>query len=219
MNRNSFRIEAATLQLARDGSLLPFLVPPSDERSKVRLLLLAVFSSRIRWEVAGKIVDSVIASLDRLGPDAFYRQQPASLRILTAGHRYPQRATELLAKLLKNDGRAIREALSVADSGRPIQDARRQLISCVPGLGPKQSSLFLRTIGRGQQIAILDSHVVGFMNTVRLMSCPVPPATLQAYEVVESTFLRYADHRRVSADALDLAAWLVMRTQRGVIKS
>jgi len=90
--------------------------------------------------------------------------------------------------------------------------ARKLLVERASGIGPKQASLFLRNIGYANDLAILDSHVLRFMDFVKLASgAPNSIANLQAYERTESKLRGYSERREIDMSSLDTAIWIVMR--------
>ena len=91
-------------------------------------------------------------------------------------------------------------------------DARRGVIDKAHGIGPKQASMFLRNVGYSNELAILDSHVLRFMNFIGLIDeVEANIATIRRYEHTESKFLNYAYKIGWSAGLLDQAVWIVMR--------
>ncbi len=110
-------------------------------------------------------------------------------------------------------GHSIR---SILDSSCGSHDARERLISATLGIGPKQSSLFLRNVGYAQDLAILDSHVMTYMNLLDLTSTSIKEVSkLATYEVVEKRLTEYSQRLDVSLPNLDTAIWVVMRVFNG----
>ena len=214
MSPDFYRIEVATLELARSSNILSFLSQPECDDARVEHLLLAVISSRVRWEVAQNIVGRLIDCFRVENNWHSYDVSASTLRSITAGHRHPVRTARWISELLADDGRLAKEAVQVAVSNLPLKLIRRKLIEIVPGLGPKQSSLLLRNLGRGQHLAVLDRHIMRFMSILGLTNSADPPSSMNTYEQIEEAFLTYAGHRNVVADALDMAAWIVMRSAR-----
>lgn len=90
--------------------------------------------------------------------------------------------------------------------------ARIHLTKIIVGMGPKQSSLFLRNIGYADDLAILDKHVLDYMYALRISRrCFKAIPTLGFYEKIENKLLCYANSLRVSMSVLDTAIWVVMR--------
>jgi N-glycosylase/DNA lyase len=98
----------------------------------------------------------------------------------------------------------VRAILQNSNSVRAGRDA---LAAQVAGWGLKEASHFLRNIGLGADVAILDRHILR-----RLASCGViatVPASLtkSAYHETENSMAAFAQAEAVPLDALDLVFW------------
>ncbi len=93
------------------------------------------------------------------------------------------------------------------DRFRAPEETRAWLASEVDGLGFKEASHFLRNIGRGDGLAILDRHIL--RNLVRHRVVPrVPPSlTRERYLSIEAKMNRFADAVGIPSAALDLLFW------------
>jgi N-glycosylase/DNA lyase len=101
------------------------------------------------------------------------------------------------------------------ESSNDIRDTRRRLALEVSGLGPKQASLFLRNIGYAAHVAVLDIHVLTYMNWVGLTETlmrSVP--TLRKYEALENAFMEHAYSFGYTPDRFDLAVWVVVKVAK-----
>lgn len=88
-----------------------------------------------------------------------------------------------------------------------------RLMALVTGLGPKQASMFLRNTGHTLELAVLDRHVLVFMDLLGL--APLPKAlTLAEYLRREAVFAGFADRLGHSVGHVDWAVWFVMRAAR-----
>jgi len=104
---------------------------------------------------------------------------------------------------------------SFLEGSRDIRDARRRLALEVSGLGPKQASLFLRNIGYAACVAILDIHVLTYMNWVGLTETPLRSiSTVKKYEALEDAFIEHAYSYGYTPDRFDLAVWVVVRVAK-----
>lgn len=85
--------------------------------------------------------------------------------------------------------------------------ARAWLVREVDGLGWKESSHFLRNIGRGDGLAILDRHIL--RNLVRLGVIPALPTSLtgRRYLEIEDRMTRFSVRLGIPMAALDLLFW------------
>ena len=89
----------------------------------------------------------------------------------------------------------------------PPPAARAWLVREVDGLGLKEASHFLRNIGRGHGLAILDRHIL--RNLVRHGVIARVPRSLtpRRYLEIEGRMRRFADTVGVPLAALDLLFW------------
>ena len=83
------------------------------------------------------------------------------------------------------------------------------------GLGQKEASHFLRNVGYGSRLAILDVHVLTLMRELGLLPGKLVatdgtvkrPANLEQYREVERILEDWAGKVGIPMDALDLALW------------
>lgn len=188
-----------------------------------RELVACILGSRVRFEVAH-------SALERIGRRGLFGEPRRSTQFEQYEHdivgalceargertqgRYPffrLRANQirLAAERLYGCHKTIRAFL---DNSPDVLDVRRRLATEVSGLGPKQASLFLRNIGYSTQVAVLDVHVLTYMNWVGLTEVPIKSvATLRKYEALEVIFIDHAYSFGYAPDRFDLAVWVVLR--------
>jgi N-glycosylase/DNA lyase len=162
-----------------------------------RNVLLCAVSSSVRWEIAVRIVNAL--------------EQRVPVSIAVSCHRYPGVTAARIDALQRERvgyRRMLRHALDSSDHPRSL---RKAIVDELPGFGPKQSSMLLRNLGRGQEIAILDRHILLYLRLVGVLDSHLPPTGLRGYERIERAFLDYASAKSVRADFLDLAIWSTMR--------
>jgi hypothetical protein len=210
-----FVLESVARELAQDIAVASPFTASNNEGNILRQVMLSIFSSRLRWETACIIVDELVMLMEHQGRplsmSSVEALSPLLIRAILSQHRHPRRAEGFFMALIRDENHILRCAIdSIARPDTP-QEIRRLLIDRVPGLGPKQSSLLLRNLGMGQNLAVLDRHVLRFMQLIGIVDRIHVVAGLAQYEKIENVFLEYAKHRRLPADALDLAVWIVMR--------
>lgn len=107
----------------------------------------------------------------------------------------------LLAK--KNYSSILEKINSVKDS----YELREWLVENVRGIGWKESSHFLRNIGRGNGLAILDRHILE--NLVQLDVIDKMPRHMsrRQYLDIEASVLEYSNSLGIAAEELDLLLW------------
>ncbi len=95
---------------------------------------------------------------------------------------------------------------------KTAREARRSVVTVGVGIGPKQASLFLRNIGFTDELAILDIHLLRFMNLLGLIDRTIRTvSSIRKYEIMEKHLLNYAKRVGYSLGCVDQAIWIVMR--------
>ncbi len=188
-----------------------------------RELVACVLGSRVRFEAAHAAVermDKMKLLTNRRRSRRFDKYEEDTVTALSGGYPfYRIRAKQIrrAAERLYGSSGSIREFLDDAHDSR---DARRRLASEVPGLGPKQASLFLRNIGYATHIAVLDVHVLTYMSWVGLTKEIVKSiSTVRKYEMIEDSFIEHSYSFGYTPDCFDLAVWVVVKVAKEEYKS
>lgn len=128
-------------------------------------------------------------------------------------YRFPKARSQQLAKA--RDAIAERSLLERLSKFSDPKRVRKQLVKDISGLGPKQASMFLRNIGRCYDLAILDTHVLRFMDVKNLLFLKKTKInTVKAYERTERIVVNYANELGYPAGYMDWAIWVTMRAAR-----
>lgn len=91
-------------------------------------------------------------------------------------------------------------------------EAREWLVKNMPGLGPKQASMFLRNSGTTYELAILDRHVLNYMSLIGMYNeSEKSISSKKKYLHYEKLLSEYADGLNCKIGLLDWAIWVVMR--------
>jgi N-glycosylase/DNA lyase len=88
-------------------------------------------------------------------------------------------------------------------------DARDFVMSEFSGLGPKQASMFLRNIGYGNSLAVIDSHVAWTVEVV--FGIPDGNKNWKKYLETEQALRYFADGIDLTVAALDVILWSASR--------
>jgi N-glycosylase/DNA lyase len=192
---------------------------PRPEQELWRTLLTCVLSSQVPYSVATAAAEASLTvvtesgkggGIDRALIDILSKPLPCGRR-----YRFPELKGRQIATTharLKGEGLALSDI--VADTS-PDHHLRQRLMVLVDGFGPKQSSMFLRDIGRSMSLAVLDRHVLEFMD--RLGLAPMPKSRgigLAEYFRREQIFARFAERLGFSVGCVDWAVWIAMRAAR-----
>lgn len=204
--------------------------PPSWSRMTEddlwRELVACILGSRVRFEVAYSALERMERRrllCERRRSSRFQQYEQDVMEALCGRgspgepNRYPffrVRSNQIrqAAERVYENGDTLRSFL---DSSRDIRDARRRLALEVSGLGPKQASLFLRNTGYATHVAVLDIHVLTYMNWVGLTETPlISISTMRKYEALEDAFIEHAYSFGYPPDRFDLAIWVVVRVAK-----
>ncbi|MBU1855152.1 MAG: DNA lyase, partial [Nanoarchaeota archaeon] len=94
-------------------------------------------------------------------------------------------------------------------------EAREILVCTCMGIGYKQASLFLRNIYYSQNLAILDTHVLRYMDLMGLFENKCNKTiTKNDYSLYEKQLMNYSNQINTTLSKLDVAIWVVMRVVR-----
>ncbi|KAB2881554.1 hypothetical protein F9K33_00410 [bacterium] len=224
------KIHETVLKVCEEARKLVGQIPPLENESELLSeLVLCILSSQEKYEAASAAMISLnkknILRIPNNEVDFF---EIKSQLIAAMGEpiyfnyenkRYSRRLRffvkkgEHILKTLENiylNNLTIKKILSCAEDTR---DARKKIIDCCCGLGPKQASMFLRNIGYYSEFAVLDKHVFNFMKITGLTyNSLTSVATLSKYEELENKLRSYATTYNVALLHLDLAIWVTMRT-------
>lgn len=107
---------------------------------------------------------------------------------------------------VKNHRLRIKQIISRFSSTFELRD---YLVKNVRGMGYKEASHFLRNIGLGDNIAILDRHILRAMKDVGMIKEVQKTLTKTQYTEIEKKFLSFARKQRISPAELDLYLWFL----------
>ncbi|MEZ5617526.1 MAG: hypothetical protein R3E40_04520 [Rhodocyclaceae bacterium] len=179
-----------------------------------RELVACVLGSQVRFETAVSALDKLkTAGLlkcswwRKIKDEGFEREV---YDCLSRGYRFPRARAKQLAGA--RDALAKKSLTIRLSEGVSPRAMRVDLIDAIPGLGPKQASMFLRNIGWSVELAILDTHVLRFMELKQLLTtAPNNIGSIAGYERAEHIAIKYADSYGEPVGYVDVAIWATMR--------
>ncbi|CCG56140.1 N-glycosylase/DNA lyase [Brachyspira pilosicoli WesB] len=104
----------------------------------------------------------------------------------------------------------LRERIDDAIKNDSIVSLRNKLAKEVKGYGLKEASHFLRNIGFGQKIAILDRHIMRVMSKLDILPESMTPKTSLTknnYMSCESNLVEYSKKEKIPMEYLDFVFW------------
>ncbi|MEI0581371.1 transcriptional regulator [Brachyspira pilosicoli] len=104
----------------------------------------------------------------------------------------------------------LRERIDDAIKNDSIVSLRNELAKEVKGYGLKEASHFLRNIGFGQKIAILDRHIMRVMSKLDILPESMTPKTSLTknnYMSCEANLVEYSKKEKIPMEYLDFVFW------------
>jgi N-glycosylase/DNA lyase len=89
----------------------------------------------------------------------------------------------------------------------PPLELREYLVKNIKGLGWKEASHFLRNIGRGKDVAILDRHILRKMRDLNIINQIPDRISKKSYLEMEEKLKAFSGKIKISMDQLDLLLW------------
>lgn len=112
---------------------------------------------------------------------------------------------ELREKMTDESGKIITR--DFFDSIKTVEEKREWIVSNIKGMAYKEAGHFLRNVGFGSDVAILDRHIL--RNLVRLEIINEIPKTLtkKYYLEIEEKMKKFCELANIKMDELDLLLW------------
>ena len=186
-------------------------------------LVCCVLSSQVKFELSQEVTQNLkrngLLGLELL--DYLYEGRLGDLLrspVMVDGrfikYRFPNTKAKQIAAARENiygSGVGLRELLGKYTEPSELRTA---LVKFVPGLGMKQASMYLRNVSNSFELAVIDSHVLKYMNVMNMVK-KVPSTVSKAqYLVKENMLTEHAEKFGYPVGCVDYAIWIVMRVAR-----
>lgn len=196
------------------------------ERELVHELSLCILGSGVRYEMAVSYATAITSSkcLNKRSLNNSVRLERDISSILNGEvesywggksykrYRYPNIRASYIFKSYYNITREFGSLRRLLSGGCSPSEIRRAIVRKCPGIGPKQASHFLKNVGYSDELAVLDRHIVKYMELAKSASVSIYQlGRLDKYEDVESQYIDAVKDFKYSIAIIDQAMWFVMR--------
>lgn len=196
------------------------------ERELTHELVLCILGSGVRYEVAVSYAVAINKNrcLSKMNTKKESQIEKSISSVLNGSvesfwggklykkYRYPNlRATYISRSYynIVNEFCSLKSFLSKSGSASKL---RRELVRICPGIGPKQASHFLKNVGYSDELAIIDTHIIKYMEmTYNISAKNYQLGTIDKYEHVESLYINAVKSFNYPVAIVDQAMWFVMR--------
>lgn len=110
------------------------------------------------------------------------------------------------ARNLFSDGNKL-NVKKLVDSSEDPHKLREWLVENVNGIGMKEASHFLRNIGIGNDLAILDTHILKNLKKYGVIEDVPKNLNKKKYLEIENRMKKFAEDTGIPIDELDLLLW------------
>lgn len=160
-------------------------------------------------QTKARVADAAIKKL--VGTDALYSAGASEIEkaLLWAGvrfHRNKSRYIVLAREMFcKNGYCAVLEILPKNESRQ--REMRDFVAENVLGIGKKEAGHFLRNVGHGSNLAILDRHILKNLENAGVIGAIPRSLTHKKYEEIEKKMERFCGKNKIPMHHLDLLFW------------
>jgi len=224
-----FKLEDTVLKVSAEAKVLIPEMPAIKEEGKLLSeLTLCILSSQEKYEVALAMMKTLrdkniltiprkIAEVKKIETEVKkILRTPVSFsineRIYLRRIRFYHTKGSYIVNTIKNIYTNNLSLCDIISKSSSYEETRRNIIYYSCGIGPKQASMFLRNIGFYSEFAVLDKHILDYMELMGLMCNSISRfSDIVSYQKIETKLKSYADSVNVNLLHLDLAIWTTMR--------
>lgn len=151
------------------------------------------------------ICDRAVAEIEK--KNLFFRGSLKDIKPCLRGVRFPNKKAEYLIAaraLFKNGGLArIKDKIDIKDSF----ETRDWLVKNIKGFGYKEASHFLRNIGLGRGLAILDRHILKNLKKYGIIEGIPASLNKKTYLEIENRMKVFFKKLDIPVEEIDLLFW------------
>lgn len=225
-----FKLEDTVFQVSKEAkAIVPNIPVMKDERKLLSEVILCILSSQDKYEIALAATKYLTENILTEIPKTISQLKKLKLKICNAlnqpfifSHngkiysrkiRFGVKKAGYIVSTIENIYLNSLTIEQILKQSKCRDDTRLNIIKYCSGLGPKQASMFLRNIGYHSEFAVLDKHIIDYMQLMGLVDiCGY--SCISSYKRIEARLRSYADTNKVSLLHLDLAIWTTMRVYK-----
>ncbi len=157
-------------------------------------LLTPQSKAKVCWKAVEKMKDSGV----------LYKGSAEEIEPYLKGVRFYRTKAKRIVKARKKFYGKIRKTVESFDNVKKLRDF---LVKNVDGYGYKEASHFLRNIGFGKHLAILDRHILKNLKELGVIDEVPKSMTRKRYLEIEEKMKEFCERVGIPMDHLDLVLW------------
>ncbi|MBN1391044.1 MAG: N-glycosylase/DNA lyase [Candidatus Thermoplasmatota archaeon] len=173
-----------------------------DEKRALNELLFCILTPQSRAQVCWGAIEEM-ACTDVLFKGN-YEEVLEAVRFVRFKYKKARYLIEARGRFM--EGGNIHLLEFIRETGDPLK-VRDRLVKDIKGLGYKEASHFLRNIGLGERMTILDRHILRILSRAEVIERVPTSMTNRRYLEIEQEMIRFAETVEIPVSHLDLVMW------------
>lgn len=165
-------------------------------------LAFCICTPQSRATICWKAISSL--TKDRLLLEGDVEKIRPFLNVVRFGDKKATYIIEARDSFTENGELRIKEKI---ESFRDVPELREWLVENIKGLGYKEASHFLRNIGLGKDLAILDVHILKNLKELKIIEKEPKSLTKRNYLDIENKMKNFSKEINIPMEELDLLLW------------
>jgi len=191
----------------------------SSENKLWEELVCCILSSQVKFELSQAVTENIKRNglLDLKKFDSYgvrlgkILNTPVMINNRPVKYRFPNTKAKQIATARDNIYGNNISLRGMLDKYSEPSKLRVALVNLVPGLGMKQASMYLRNISHSFELAVIDAHVLRYMNILNLVKKASSTISKTQYLIKENLLTKYVKKFGYPVGCVDYAIWIVMR--------
>ncbi len=164
-------------------------------------LVFCLLTPQSKAKMANRVVENLKSKNLLFSDDWFLISNEASLV------RFKNNKAKYIIEARKKIGDSNIENLLKFIDENDILKSRERLVANIKGFGYKEASHFLRNIGLGETIAILDRHILKNLKKYSVINEIPKSLDKKRYLEIEELLMKFSDDLKIPAVELDFVFW------------
>ncbi|MCK4524190.1 N-glycosylase/DNA lyase [candidate division WOR-3 bacterium] len=172
-----------------------------DERETISEMIFCILTPQSKAKVCWSCIDNLTANED------IEKINKEQIKSYIKPIRFYNNKTEYIFELIEKIKEGLINIPDIFNSRNNIQETRDMLVKNIKGYGYKECSHFLRNIGMGENIAILDRHIL--RNLLLFDVIPIMPSSINGkkYIEIEDRMRNFTEKLNIPMAHLDILLW------------
>ncbi len=171
------------------------------KRKEKHKILLELIFCLLTPQSKAKVCWRCVKDMDK--NRVLFSKNPDDIKIFLKGVRFKNKKAFYIIEATKK----FNEVLDLIFSNKSVFDKRIWLVKNIKGMGYKEASHFLRNVGLGKDLSILDRHILKNLKLYKVIDFIPQNLSPQRYIEIEEKMRFFSHTIEIPLDHLDLVLW------------